>query len=272
MEKTVIADEYLKLIADQVQLKFRQVEKTIELLAGGATIPFIARYRKELTGSLDEVQIADIQQAFQKMVALDKRKQFVLETIEGQGKLTDSLKKRIEQCYDPVAIEDLYLPYKKKRKTRASVAKANGLEPLAHEVLKQSGAISDKEIAQYFNEQIKTSEDALQGARDIIAEWISEDERSRHTVRRIFKKEAIIRSKVARGKEEEGNKYKDYFDFEEPLKQCPSHRLLAMRRGEEEGMLRLRIAPDEEEVHYQLEQHWVKGRHQTAQEVKNGSS
>ena len=268
MEKTVIADEYLRLVADEVQLKLRQVEKTIELLSDGATIPFIARYRKELTGSLDEVQIAAIQQAFQKMVALKKRKQFVLETIDGQGKLTDSLKQRIEQCFDPVAIEDLYLPYKKKRKTRASVAKANGLEPLAQEILKQAGALRNNAIAQYFNEQIKNREDALQGARDIIAEWVSEDERTRNAVRRIFKKEAIIRSKVARGKEEEGSKYKDYFDFEEPLKNCPSHRLLAMRRGEEEGILRLRIAPDEEEVFYQLEQYWVKGTHETALEVK----
>lgn len=259
MEHKTVDPNLIPRIAGALNLREPQVDKTIELLNSGATIPFIARYRKELTGSLDEVQIAEIQKEYQKAVELEKRKQFILETIESQGKLTDPLRARIESCFDPVKLEDIYLPYKKKRKTKASVAKEKGLEPLAQVILLQNVRDLEKEAAKFITDGVPTVDEAFQGAKDIIAEWINEDEKTRNALRRIFKRDAVIKSKVARGKDEEGSKYKDYFDFEEPLKKCPSHRLLAMRRGEEEGILRLRIAPDEEEVFYQLNNIWLKG-------------
>ncbi len=257
-----------QIIAQTLNLPLKKVENTIGLLQEGATIPFIARYRKEVTGSLDEVEIAEIQQEFKKLQELDKRRETILNTIEEQGKLTDELRRRIEACWDSVELEDIYLPYKPKRKTRASLAREKGLEPLAHSIFEQKITEVEGLAARFLGDEVPTVEEALQGARDIIAEWITENEQARQRVRHAFKKGAQISSKVARGKEEEGAKYRDYFAFSEPLKSCPSHRLLAMRRGEDEGFLRLTIAPDKEETLRRLEHLFLKGRGEASRQVQ----
>lgn len=257
-----------RLISQTLQLPESSVRQTILLFEEGATIPFIARYRKERTGSLDEVQIAEIQQQWKKLRDLEDRKVFVLQSIEEQGKLTEELRKRIEQCYDPTELEDIYLPYKKKRKTRADTAREKGLEPLAQAIFKQTKSKPEELAKAYITEAVPDIESALQGARDIIAEWVNEDERARNKVRHYFRKGAVIRSKVARGKEEEGAKYRDYFQFEEPLQKCPSHRMLAMRRGEEEGFLRLVIEPDPEEALSTLDRMYLVPISPCASEVK----
>ncbi len=259
---------HLNLIAERTQLAKHRVQNVLGLLSNGATIPFIARYRKEVTGSLDEVQIAAIQQEAKKLDDLAKRKDTVLNSIEEQGKLTDELRRRIEACYDMTVLEDIYLPYKRKRKTRASAAKEKGLEPLADQIFLQRNNNVEQLASSYITDEVPTVEDALQGARDIIAERINEDEKVRNRVRSIFRREALITSKVARGKKEEGAKYQDYFEFSEPLKKCPSHRILAIRRGEEEGFLRVSIGPDEEEVMYQLEKMVLQGYGEATEQVK----
>jgi uncharacterized protein len=259
---------HIQLIADTLQLHKRGIEQTLQLLDEGATVPFIARYRKEATGSLDEMQIAAIQKEGKRLDELEKRKETILQTIAEQGKLSDELKRRIENCYNTTELEDIYLPYRPKRKTRASVAREKGLEPLAQLIFEQQRNDLEAMAKPYINDQAPTQDDALQGARDIIAEWIHEDENARNTVRRAFQKGAVIHSKVARGKEEEGAKYRDYFEHEEPLAKCPSHRLLAIRRGEEEGFLRVIISPDDEETIAQLERRFVKGGAASAQQVK----
>lgn len=259
---------YAQLISQQLSISPKKVENTIGLLEEGATIPFISRYRKEVTGSLDEVQIAGIQQELKKLQDLDKRRETVLKTIEEQGKLTDELRKRIESCWDPTELEDIYLPYKPKRRTRAAMAREKGLEPLAKDIFEQKIQQVDGLAARFVTDEVPTASEALQGARDIIAEWIAEDEQARQKVRYAFKRSAQVASKVARGKEEEAAKYRDYFEFSEPLKNCPSHRLLAMRRGEDEGFLRLSITPDREEVLYRLESMFLKGRGAAANQVK----
>ncbi len=261
-------ETFTALICERLSIAKKSVQNTIQLLQDGATIPFIARYRKEVTGSLDEVQIADIQQELKKLSELVKRKETILKSIEEQGKLTPELKKRIDQCWITNELEDIYLPYKQKRKTRASIAKARGLEPLAKIIFAQQTNSITPLCKNFISDEVPSNEDALQGARDIIAEWINEDEKARNKVRFAFKKEATIRSKVARNKEEEGAKYKDYFEYEEALKKCPSHRLLAMRRGEEEGFLRVSIAPDEETIIYHLEKHYLKGNGESTEQVK----
>ena len=257
-----------QLIADQTGISFRQVNSTLSLLGEGATIPFIARYRKERTGSLDEIQIAEIQGAAKKYEELEKRKATILKAIEEQGKLTDELKRKIETTFDSTTLEDIYLPYKKKRKTRASVAKAKGLEPLAKTLFAQRKDHLEQLATPFLNDEVPDVEEALQSARDIIAEWVNEDEKARNKVRFLFKKEAVIRSKVARGKDEEGAKYRDYFDYAESLKKCPSHRLLAIRRGEEEGILRVSIGPEEDEAFYRLERLYLEGNGRASQQVK----
>lgn len=234
-----------RLIAQQTQLPEKKIAATIKLLEEGATIPFISRYRKEVTGSLDEVEIADIANTWKKLKEIESRKETILNTIAEQGKLTDALKERIEQCWNNTELEDIYLPYKPKRKTRASMAREKGLEPLAQLIFDQRNQNFQSQIASFINDEVPTEEAALQGARDIIAEWINEDERARNLVRNAFERGAMITSKVARGKQEEGAKFRDYFEFSEPLKRCPSHRLLAIRRGETEGFLRVFIEPDE---------------------------
>ncbi len=258
----------IKLIAEKTKVPTRKIESTISLLEEGATIPFIARYRKEATGSLDEVEIADIQQEWKKLQELLKRKETVISTIEEQGKLTDELRKRIEDCWDSTELEDIYLPYKPKRKTRATAAREKGLEPLARIIFEQKNQQADHLAENYLSEEVTTIDGALQGARDIIAEWIAENESARNKVRFAFQKDAVITTKVAKGKEEEAAKFRDYFSFSEQLKNCPSHRYLAIRRGEDEGFLRVSIAPEEEEVLYRLEQDFLKGKGTSTEQVK----
>lgn len=260
--------KHLQIIANTLGIRPKQIENTVELLNEGATIPFISRYRKEVTGSLDEVQVADIQTQYNKLNELEKRRDAILKSIDEQGKMTDDLRSRIEATYNMTELEDIYLPYKQKRKTRASVAREKGLEPLANELWSQKSNDVEKLAKGFLNDQVATVQDALAGARDIIAEKISEDMNARNLVRNLFDKEGIIKSKLVKGKEEEGAKYKDYFDFSEPLSKCPSHRLLAMRRGEDEGFLRLTVAPqDEEYVLEKLEDEFLIADNEATDEV-----
>ncbi len=260
-------NKIIEIIAQNLGIKPHQVSSTINLLNEGATVPFISRYRKERTGSLDEVQIQQIKEQNEKFVELEKRKETILKTISEQEQLTPDLQQRIENCYDTVELEDIYLPYKPKRRTKATIAREKGLEPLAKIVMKQEERDPLFRAGSFLNEEIETAEDALSGARDIIAEWISENERARNIVRRSFDAGAIVSSKVIKGKEEEAAKYRDYFDWNEPLKKCPSHRLLAMRRGEKEGFLRISITPDESRALENLERFFVKGNNESSEQI-----
>ncbi len=257
-----------ELIAQQVGVKNHQVKNTIELLGEGATVPFISRYRKERTGSLDEVQVLQIKELSEKFTELEKRRETVLKTIEEQEKLTPELKERIENCYDPVELEDIYLPYKPKRRTKATIARERGLEPLAKIIMKQLDREPESRAASFLNDEVPTADDALSGARDIIAEWVSENEKARNIVRREFERNAEINAKVVKGKEDEAEKYCDYFDWNEPLKKCPSHRLLAMRRGENEGFLRVSVKPDETKPLENLTRFFMKGSNASALQVE----
>ena len=259
---------FSKMIATALNIAVHQVENTLSLLNGGATIPFISRYRKEATGGLDEVQIGEIKERSDKLSEIAKRKETILKTIEEQGKLTADLKKRIEACWDATELEDIYLPFKPKRKTRAEVARQKGLEPLATLLMMQRENNLSARVRSFIKGEVKDEEDALKGARDIIAEQVSEDERSRQQVRNLFSRQAIITSKVVKGKEEEGAKYKDYFDFSEPLKRCTSHRLLAIRRGESEGLLKVSISPDDAECTERLERNYVRGNNECSRQVQ----
>ena len=259
---------FSKMIATALNIAVRQVENTLSLLNGGATIPFISRYRKEATGGLDEVQIGEIKERYDKLTEIAKRKETILKTIEEQGKLTAELKKRIESCWDATELEDIYLPYKPKRKTRAEVARQKGLEPLATILMMQRENNLMARVRTFIKGDVKDEEDALKGARDILAEQVSEDEHARNQLRNQFSRQAIISSKVVKGKEEEAVKYKDYFDFSEPLKRCTSHRLLAIRRGEAEGLLKVSISPDDEECTERLERSYVRGNNECSQQVK----
>lgn len=234
------------LISRTLNLPLKSVENTVRLLEEGATIPFISRYRKEATGGLDEVQTGDIKTWYEKYKELEKRKEFILKTISEQKKLTPELTEKINDCWDSTELEDLYLPFKPKRQTRAEIARKNGLEPLAKWLMTQQQDPVGKKASQYVNGQVVDVEAALKGARDIIAEWVNEDANARQLIRNIFSHDAIISSKVVKGKEQEGEKYADYFDFCTPLARCPSHRILAIRRGEAEGFLRVTISPDDE--------------------------
>lgn len=257
----------INLISRNLGLNTTQVLNTINLLNEGATVPFISRYRKERTGSLDEVQVLQIKEQHDKYAELAKRKETILKTIEEQGQLTSDLKSRIEDCFDSVELEDIYLPYKPKRRTKATIAREKGLEPLAKIVMKQLERDPEFRANQFLNDDVPSVENALSGARDIIAEWVSENERARNIVRKGFDLGAIITSKLVKGKEEEAAKYRDYFDWSEPLKKCPSHRLLAMRRGENEGFLRVSISPNEERVLDNLERFFVKGNNDSSEQV-----
>ena len=259
---------FIRKIAILLDLSQQQVEQTLNLLSDGATIPFISRYRKEQTGSLDEVVIAEIQSYHQKLLDLEKRKLTIIDAIAEQGKLTEELKNKILASELISELEDLYLPYKKKRKTRAMIAKEFGLEPLAHWLLSQTNKSIEIEAEKYISEQVKDAEAALQGARDIIAEMVNEDELSRQKIRNLFEREAVIVSKVAKGKDEEGKQYKDYFEFNELLKKCPSHRLLAILRGETEGFLRVEVAPEEEKAIFILENLFLTAKNESSQQVK----
>lgn len=233
-------------IAQQTGLPERQVLNTIQLFEEGATLPFIARYRKEATGGLDEVQIGAIKDAWQKQQEVEKRRESILKTIEEQGKLTPELRTKLEGVFSLTELEDLYLPYKQKRKTRAVLAVERGLEPLAKAIFQGREAAPEMRATSFINKEVPTAEDALQGARDIIAEWVSEDAEARNRTRGWFTRSAIISAKVKKNKEEEGAKYRDYFNYTEELSRIPSHRLLAIRRGEEEDILSVGISPDEE--------------------------
>ena len=234
------------LISKQLNLPLKSVINTVQLLEEGATIPFISRYRKEATGEMDEVQIADIKEINEKLLELEKRKNFVLKTISEQEKLTPELESKITGCWDSTVLEDLYLPFRPKRQTRAEIARKKGLEELARWLMLQQQGSPEAKAAQFITDAVADSEDALKGARDIIAEWVNEDVQARQIVRTIFAREAVISAKVVKGKEADGEKYADYFDFSAPLSKCPSHRLLAIRRGEKEGFLRVSISPDDE--------------------------
>ena len=259
---------YAGIIAQALQLNEHAIRKTIALLEEGTSIPFISRYRKEVTGGLDEVQIGAIKDAFDKLCELTKRKESILKTIEGLEKLTPELKKRIEECWNSIELEDIYLPYKPKRQTRAEIARKKGLEPLAKIVMSQNERDIRQRANTFVKGEVKTAEEALQGARDIIAEWVNENEGARNSIRNLFGREAIISSKVVKGKEEEGDKYRDYFDFSEPLKRCSSHRLLAIRRGESEGFLRVNISPDDENSIQSLQKRYVKGNTESSNQVE----
>lgn len=263
-------EQFSQMIATALKLPAHRVENTLKLLQGGATIPFISRYRKEATGGLDEVQIGDIHTRYEKLCELAKRKETVLSTIEEQGKLTDTLRERISNCWDATELEDIYLPFKPKRKTRAEAARQKGLEPLAMLLLMQRENNLSARVRQFVKGDVKDEEDALKGARDIIAEQVNEDERARNLIRNQFSRQAMITSKVVKGKEKEeaALKYRDYFDFCEPLKKCTSHRLLAIRRGEAEGILKVSITPDDESACTErLERQYVHGNGECSAQV-----
>lgn len=258
------------MIADALKLPVHRVENTLKLLQGGATIPFISRYRKEATGGLDEVQISEISSRYEKLLELSKRKETIQSTIESLGKLTDDLRRRIDGCWDATELEDIYLPYKPKRKTRAEAARQKGLEPLAAWLMLQRGNALDAYVKNFVKGEVKNEEDALKGARDIIAEQVNENEQARNQIRHQFSRQAVISAKVVKGKEtdEAAAKYRDYFDFSEPLKRCSSHRLLAIRRGEAEGILKVSITPsDETECTDRLERRFVRGNNECSRQV-----
>ena len=257
MQKNIFSS----LIATSLGISEKFVAGTLALLEEGCTIPFIARYRKERTGGLDEVQIAAISDRYEKLLDIQKRKETVIKTITEQDKMTPQLQERIDKCWDATELEDIYLPYKPKRRTRAQVARELGLEPLAKLLMLQRERDPEAAAAKYAKGDVATADDAIKGAQDIIAEMISEDERTRQQVRNAFTRQATITSKVVKAKadSDEAAKYSDYFDWSEPLKRCSSHRLLAMRRGETEGILRISIAPDDEETCERIKRHYVYG-------------
>lgn len=252
---------FAKRISDLLNINIKYVDNTLELLDSGCTIPFISRYRKERTGGLDEVQITQICELNERMKETAKRKETIIKTISEQGKLTPELEKRINECWEPEVLEDIYMPYKPKRRTRAQVARENGLEPLATIIMLQRDNAPETTARKFINENVKSEEDAIKGALDIIAENVSEDEHSRSQLRNAFRRGAIITSKVIKSKADtdEAAKYSDYFDFSEPLKRCSSHRLLAMRRGEKDGILRVSISADDEECVEKLKRLFVRG-------------
>ena len=249
------------LIANSLGIGEKYVAATLSLIEEGCTIPFIARYRKERTGSLDEVQIAAISDRYEKLLEIQKRKETIIKTINDLDKMTPQLQERIDKCWDATELEDIYLPYKPKRRTRAQVAREQGLEPLALLLIKQREHDPERAAERFIKGDIKTVEEALKGAQDIVAETVSEDERTRQQLRNAFQRQAVITSKVVKAKADtdEAAKYSDYFDWSEPLKRCSSHRLLAMRRGEAEGILRISISPDDEEACERLKRHYVYG-------------
>lgn len=264
-----MATSFHTLVSQVLNIPAGQVEKTIGLLNEGATIPFISRYRKEVTGGLDEVQIGNIKDQLDKFTELKKRKETILSSIEDQGKLSPELKKRIEASWDSTEIEDLYLPYKPKRVTKAEIARKKGLEPLAKVVMMQNEPNLMARVKAFIQGKVKSMEEALQGARDIIAEWVNENEEARNIVRNSFSHTAIITAKIIKGKEEEGAKYMDYFDFSEPLKRISSHRLLALRRGEAEGILRVSISPDADNCLDRLKRRFVRNRNEASEQVSD---
>lgn len=258
MSETLIAQ-----ISKALSINNKQVQATVELLEEGATIPFISRYRKEVTGSLDEMQVADIQSELKRLNELVRRREYILKSIADQDKLTDELASKINSCWELNALEDLYLPFKPKRKTRATAARDKGLEPLAVLIMAQEDINVNEAALKYLNEEVKSAEDAIAGARDIIAEWISEDTSARNSLRELFTQSAVLSSKVVSKKKEEGQKYLDYFEYSEELKKCPGHRLLAILRAEQEGILRVSISVDDDLAVKILEKIFIKNKNIT---------
>lgn len=256
-----------KMISATLGISEKQIKSTLALLNDGATIPFISRYRKEATGGLDEVQIENIKVQYDKLCDIAKRKETIVNTITEQGKMTAELQKRIDASWDSTELEDIYLPYKPKRKTRAEAARQKGLEPLAILLMMQRENNLEAKAASFVKGEVKDTDDALKGARDIIAEQVNEDERARNMVRNQFSRQAVITAKLVKGKEEEAAKYRDYFDFSEPLKRCTSHRLLAIRRAEAEGVLKVSVSPDDGECTERLERQFVRSNNECAQQV-----
>jgi len=262
--------KYIQKIGEKLSFSIKQVSNIFEMHSEGATIPFMSRYRKEATGNMDEVQINDVVEQVKYFTELDKRKETVIKTIEGLGKLTPELKQRIEDCYDATELEDIYLPYKPKRKTRATTAIEKGLEPLAKTIFEQAAGDPNEEANKFINDQVKDTKEALQGARDIIAEWISEHEQARNKVRQLFTETSSLHAKVLTSKKEEAEaqKYRDYFEFSEPLSQSPSHRLLAIRRGEKEGYLMMDINIEKQTAVDDLDRIFLKTSNPNSGEVK----
>lgn len=256
-----------RMISAALGISEKQIGHTLDLLEDGATIPFISRYRKEATGGLDEVQIEAIKTHYEKLNETTKRKETIINTINEQGKMTPELQKRIDETWDSTVLEDIYLPYKPKRRTRAEVARQKGLEPLATLLMLQREPNPEKRAEAYVKGEVKDAEDALKGARDIIAEQVSEDEQARNTVRFAFSRQAVITAKVVKGKETEADKYRDYFEFSKPLKKCTSHQLLAIRRAEAEGLLKVSISPDDEECVERLERRFVRSNNACGEQV-----
>jgi len=268
LHKTNIMDAIIQHISKATDISTRQVMSVIHLLEQGSSIPFISRYRKEQTGGLNEVEIGNIKINYDKFVKLSERRNFIIESIDSQDKLSEELKTQILDCWDPVVLEDLYLPYKPKRKTKASIARENKLEPLADRIMQQADGNVEEWAKHFVTENVKTTDEALQGARDIIAEIISENRDIRNTIRKAFDHSAVISSKLVKTKEEEAQKYQDYFEFSEKLSKCPSHRLLAIRRGENEGVLRVDISPDNTRVIESLNRMLVKRNNAAAEQVE----
>ncbi|RAU81747.1 Tex family protein [Pontibacter arcticus] len=262
--------DHLLKIASELTITIKQVEATAALLAEGATVPFISRYRKEATGSLDEVQIAAIRDRLEQLQELDKRRESILKSIKDQEKLTPELEARIMAAETMAVLEDIYLPYKPKRRTKATIAREKGLEPLAQRLFEQENMDVTTEAAAFISEEkeVKTTEEALAGARDIMAEWINENADARASMRQLFEKKGVFKSRVMMGKEEEGQKFRDYFEWEEPIEKAPSHRVLAMRRGETEMILMLNAQPEEVEALAKLEGMFVKGNNAASEQVR----
>ena len=262
-------DKNINIVAEELNLNTDQVLAVKKLLSEDATVPFIARYRKEATGGLDEVSIIAIRDRLNQLLELDKRREAILKSLRKQGKLTPELEKKIHEAETLSKLEDIYLPYRPKKRTRGAMAKEKGLEPLAKKIFSQESFNLPKLAEEFVNPKmgVHSIDEALQGARDIIAEWINEDARAREKMRRLFEKESTISSKVTRGKEEEAVKYRDYFEWTEPITRAPSHRILAILRGAQESVLSFHILPEEEEAIGILEKQFVKGSHSASEQV-----
>lgn len=263
-----MSEQIIEIIENELGISSKQISNTIQLIDEGASIPFIARYRKEVTGSLDEIQISGIRDLYEKYLELEKRKETILKTIDEQGKLTKELEKSIKNCFDSNELEDIYLPFKPKKKTKAVIAKENGLEPLAKIIMKQGWIDPQMEGEKFLNDKVNSVELALQGARDIIAEWINENKIARNRIRKLFLKDSMLTAKVIKGKELEGDKYKDYFETNQLLSKISSHRLLAVLRGEKEGILKVTIEPEQEDAFEILYSIFVKDENDASKQVE----
>ena len=262
-----MTETLVKHISSSLSISKSQVSNTVKLLEEGATIPFISRYRKEATGSLDETEVSAIEKEWKRLLELVKRREAILKSINDQELLTPELEEKINNCWEMTELEDIYLPYKPKRKTRASAAREKGLEPLAEIIMTQKEDQVESIAGKYINDEVPDIETALAGARDIIAEWINENTDARNKIRQLFERDAIISSKVVEKKKDEGTKYSDYFDFSEPLKRCAGHRLLAIRRAEQEGILRVSISIDNESAIESLDKIFIKNKNESAWQV-----